>query len=90
MIFPMNDDTSKNCLEDIISLSAFNECTGTAKLILQDNSLFAGMVGKLSLIRSVSSFSDGFAGFHNRKKLEFLGSCFPLEINSNPLNGSFQ
>jgi hypothetical protein len=86
----MNDDTSKNCVEDFVSLSEFNECAGTAKLILQVNSLFVGIVGKMSLMCPVSSFSDGFAGFHNRKKLEFFGSCFALEINSNPLNGSFQ
>jgi len=90
MIFPLNDETSRNCVEDVTSISVFNECTGTAKLILQVNSLSAGIVGKLSLIRSVSSFSEGFVGFHNRKKLEFLGSCFALEINSNPLSGSFQ
>ncbi|MHA1479608.1 MAG: hypothetical protein ACTSPU_15550 [Promethearchaeota archaeon] len=60
MIFPINDDTSKNCMDDIVLLSAFNECTGTAKLTLHVNSLFAGMVGKLSLSCSISSFSDGF------------------------------
>jgi len=69
MIFPMNDDTSKNCVEDVTSLSAFNECSGTAKLILQVNSLFAGMVGKLSLMRSVSSFSDGFSKTRISRKL---------------------
>ncbi|MHA1456069.1 MAG: hypothetical protein ACTSR5_08820, partial [Promethearchaeota archaeon] len=63
---------------------------GITKLILQLRSFSTGMLGKISFICFERNSSELFEGIHKIKKLEAVGKSGALELNLNPLRGSFQ